>query len=443
MTNLKKPSRLHFIKTFCTRESAQHGVVCYFYFLGKAILRDLNEGQLNLRAMGLVYTTLLSIVPLLALSFSILKGFGVHQRMEPILLQLLEPLGDKSIEITEQIFTFVNNINIGVLGATGLLILLYTVISLMKKIEEAFNFTWRVETSRNLAHRFSHYFSILLIGPILIFSALGLWAAFLDTSVMQSISESYGTVLTTLTKYLPKLLIISAFGLVYLLIPNTKVSFKAALGGAVVAGLLWQAGSIGFATFVSNSSKQTAIYSAFASMMFFMIWMYLSWLFLLIGASIAYYLQHPQSVHFPAKSLHLSPQLEKTLAVSIMQLAYRQSKERKQPFTSDDFATLLFIHKPIVKQILQLLTEHHILLIDNSTPPRYSAYIPHTELTLDDIQRAINIGIKRQTRSTDRAYRANADLQALDQRIASTISTTLINDIDPRSATTATTIENT
>ena len=148
-----------YFKTLCLGSKGQYSSVCYLFYLLRAIFRDLREGQLDLRAMGLVYTTLLSLVPLLALSFSILKGFGVHQKMEPVLLQLLEPLGEKSIEITNQILSFVNNINIGVLGTTGLLILLYTVISLMKKIEEAFNFTWRVNKSRNLAHRFSHYFS--------------------------------------------------------------------------------------------------------------------------------------------------------------------------------------------------------------------------------------------------------------------------------------------
>ncbi|MEE9352188.1 MAG: YihY/virulence factor BrkB family protein [Thiotrichaceae bacterium] len=430
MTNSEKSSLFPFAKKLCSGSSQYSSFICYLYFLAKAITRDLREGQLNLRAMGLVYTTLLSLVPLLALSFSILKGFGIHQKMEPVLLQLLEPLGEKSVEITDQIFTFVNNINIGVLGTTGLLVLLYTVISLMKKIEEAFNFTWRVKASRNLAHRFSHYFSILLIGPILIFSALGIWAAFLDTSIMQSVTESFGVVTTMLTTYLPKILIISAFGLVYILIPNTKVSFRAALGGAIVAGLLWQAGSLGFASFVSHSSKQTAIYSAFASMIFFMIWMYLSWLFLLIGASIAYYLQHPQSVHFPIKSLQLSPQLEQTLAVAVMQLAYQHSKQRKLPLTSTDFATQLLIHEPMINRVLQLLTEHRLLLVDNAEPPHYSAYIPHTELTLNELQHVISLGVRKQSRNTERAYKANAGLKGLSQQITLAEPSALIVDID-------------
>jgi len=100
-----------------------------------AVGRDLAEGQLTLRAMSLVYTTLLSLVPLLALSFSVLKGFGVHNQVRPTLLALLAPLGEKGVEITEQVIGFVDNIKVGVLGALGLGLLVYTVITLLQKIE--------------------------------------------------------------------------------------------------------------------------------------------------------------------------------------------------------------------------------------------------------------------------------------------------------------------
>ena len=428
MISTIKRKIVNYLTTLCLGSKGQYSPACYVFYMLRALFRDLREGQLDLRAMGLVYTTLLSIVPLLALSFSILKGFGVHQKMEPILQQLLEPLGNKSAEITHQIVTFVNNINIGVLGTTGLLVLLYTVISLMKKIEEAINFTWRLKRTRNLAHRFSHYFSLVLIGPILMFSAIGLWAAFLDTSVMHYITNTYGAVTTLLTSYLPKILIIFAFLFVYILIPNTKVQIKAALGGAVVAGLLWHAGSWGFASFVSSSSKQTAIYSAFASMMFFMIWMYLSWLFLLIGASIAYYLQNPQSVYFSAKILPLSPRLKLTLAVAITQKAYEQASLRKEPLNSSEFSEQLFVHEPMIKQVLKPLTEHRILLADSSKPPKFSAYISPEDLTLQEIKQAIETGIRDQIKNTDRAFRGNADLIKLDIQLAqlSSVDTSIL-----------------
>ena len=103
------------------------------------IIRDVSQGQITLRAMGLVYTTLLAMVPLIAVSVSVLKGFGVHNQVEPVLLGLLEPLGSKGVEITNNIIGFVDNINVTVQGSLGVALLFYTVVSLMQKIEHAFN----------------------------------------------------------------------------------------------------------------------------------------------------------------------------------------------------------------------------------------------------------------------------------------------------------------
>ena len=127
-TNLKKVSKY---------QAALIRSLRIFYGAG----RDLSGGLLSLRAMSLVYTTLLSIVPLLAVSFSVLKGFGAHNQLEPALVSFLEPLGEKGIQISRQIISFVDNMKVGVLGSVDLLFLIFTVLSLVKKIESAFNYT--------------------------------------------------------------------------------------------------------------------------------------------------------------------------------------------------------------------------------------------------------------------------------------------------------------
>src|SRR5688572_32989757 len=113
-----------------------------------ALMRDISRGDLTLRAMSLVYTTLLSIVPIIALSFSVLKGLGYHRELEPILYSFLEPIGDRAYELTAQVMQFVDNVSGGVLGSLGLIFLLYTLISTVQKVEESFNFVWRVEQPR-------------------------------------------------------------------------------------------------------------------------------------------------------------------------------------------------------------------------------------------------------------------------------------------------------
>ena len=237
--------------------------------------RDVAKGQLTLRAMSLVYTTLLSIVPLLALSFSVLKAFGVTNQIQPLLLNLLEPLGEKSQEVALRITGFIENMNVGVLGAVGLGLLLYTSISLIQKIEESLNYIWHTPRSRPLGERFTRYLTVLMVGPILVFSALGLTASLMNMEAVRGLLEFdvLGQLVQALSRLLPYLLIIAAFTFVYVFMPNTRVRFGPALVGGVVGGIAWQSAGWVFAVFIAGSGNYAAIYASFAILILFMIWL--------------------------------------------------------------------------------------------------------------------------------------------------------------------------
>ncbi|MBT8122207.1 MAG: YihY family inner membrane protein, partial [Gammaproteobacteria bacterium] len=261
------------------------------------LFKELLGGQLNLRAMSLVYTTLLATVPLLAVSFSVLKGFGYHERLESYLFGImLEPLGPSGVEVAETIMGFVDNVKVGMLGSLGFALLIYTVVALVQKIEAAFNFVWQIERLRSMSQRFSNYLSVITIGPVLVFSAVGITATMLNTDIAQSMVaiEPFGTLMLYAGKLLPYLLICLAFTFIYILIPNTRVQFRAALVGGIIAGVLWKITGWGFATFIASSAKYAAIYSSFAILILLLIWMYLSWLILLVGSQIAYFVQNPK-----------------------------------------------------------------------------------------------------------------------------------------------------
>lgn len=322
--------------------------------------RDITHGMLTLRAMSLVYTTLLSFVPLIAVSFSVLKGFGVHNQVEPLLLNFLAPLGDKSDEITHNIVGFVENMKIGVLGALGLGILMFTVISLIQKIEAALNFTWRLESSRNLSQRFSNYLSVVMVGPVLVFSAIGLTAS-LRSHTMVTMIESLpymGELIRLVGLLVPSLMIIAAFTFVYILVPNTRVRFGSALYGAVIAGILWRITGALFASFASGSTSYTAIYSGFAIILLFMIWLYLGWLILLIGASIAYYHQHPEQRRWRTEIVHLSSVLKESLALQLMVAIGRDHlAPAEEPLNVDLLARQLNVPQSLVSQTINVLLD--------------------------------------------------------------------------------------
>ncbi|MDX1697788.1 MAG: YihY/virulence factor BrkB family protein, partial [Thiohalobacterales bacterium] len=287
------------------------------------LFKELLGGQLNLRAMSLVYTTLLSIVPLLAVSFSVLKGFGYHERLESYLFDILfEPLGPSGFEVAETIIGFVDNVKVGMLGSLGFALLIYTVVALVQKIEAAFNFVWQIDRLRSMSQRFSNYLSVITIGPVLVFSAVGITATMLNTDIAQRLVtiEPFGTLMLYAGKLVPYVLICLAFTFIYILIPNTRVQFRAALVGGVLAGVLWRITGWGFAIFIASSAKYAAIYSSFAILILLLIWMYLSWLILLVGSQIAYFVQNPKFMTLHRVEFALSNRLREQLALQIMYL---------------------------------------------------------------------------------------------------------------------------
>ena len=157
---------------------------------GYAVLRDMFAGQLTLRAMSLVYTTLLSVVPLIAFSFAVLKGFGVDELLEDKMYVILEPLGDKGREITDNVMRLVKNVNGGLLGGVSLAFFIYTAISMVQKVEEAFNYAWYVSKPRSFARRFTEYVFVLTIGPVVIVLALGMIGSLQDEAVVRFLLDN-------------------------------------------------------------------------------------------------------------------------------------------------------------------------------------------------------------------------------------------------------------
>jgi len=352
---------------------------------------DVYKGQLNLYAMSLVYTTLLSIVPVLAVSFSVLKAFGVHNQLEPTLLAFLAPLGAKAAEVTEQIIGFVDNIRVGVLGALGLGILIYTVISLMQKVEEAFNFIWNTRSERTLSRRFSDYLSVLLVGPVLVFTALGLTGSAMNTGVMQWLAahEPAKTLIGIGSHVIPFLLIVAAFSFIYRLIPYTRVKLRSAFVGAVVAAVLWEIAGMVFASFISVSTKYTAIYSGFAIGILAIIWVYLAWLILLIGCRIAFYHQHPEHLWLRRSELAMSPRHVEALALRIMIRIGARFRRGEGATDIHDLVVSTGSTRPMLERVLDMLENARLLVAVKSTEPAYLPTEPLGHITAADIFTAV------------------------------------------------------
>ncbi len=314
-----------------------------------AITRDVLNGQLTLRAMSLVYTTLLSIVPLLAFSFSVLKGFGVHEDLKDQMYLFLEPLGDGGVTITNWIMERVDSVNGGVLGGIGLAFFIYTAISMVQKVEESFNFVWAVSKPRSFARRFVEYTVVLLVGPLAIVTAIGMIAP-----IERELSEfeSARLVIQETSRLMPYVLVSATFAFLYVFIPNTKVKFSAAVVGGLTGGFLWASVGLIFTNFIMGSANRQAIYAGFAVAIATLIWLYLNWIVLLIGAQVAYYFQNPAYLRIGRREPRLSNSLRERLALNIMVLVGSAFRTTDRVETTRTLAEQLELPSVTIEPIL-------------------------------------------------------------------------------------------
>ncbi|NNF41281.1 MAG: YihY family inner membrane protein [Woeseiaceae bacterium] len=345
-----------------------------------AVIRDMFAGQLTLRAMSLVYTTLLSVVPLIAFSFALLKGFGIDQLLETRMYLLLEPLGDKGREITDNVMRLVENVNGGLLGGVSLAFFIYTAISMVQKVEEAFNYAWYVSKPRSFARRFTEYVFVMTIGPVAIVTAIGMIGSLHDEGFVQYLlqNEIVGSLFVVTSKVTPFLFVTAVFAFLYWFMPNTRVRISSALVGGVAGGFLWATLGVIVAAFIVNSARTMTVYGGFAIAIIALIWLYLNWLALLVGAQLAYYHQNPAYLRIGRREPQLSSGTRERLALNIMLLVGQAFRDSRTTLTIAEIADRLRIPSITLEPIVAALENSGLVTStedENLLPGRDTACI--------------------------------------------------------------------
>jgi membrane protein len=349
-----------------------------------AVLRDLATGHLALRATGLVYVTILSLVPAIAVSLSILKALGVHRDLAPLLATWLQPLGSEGGRVAAGVVAFVERAEGNLLGGVGAVLLLLTTLSMARRVEASLNFVWRVDRPRNLVRRLSDYLAVLLVVPVAIVAVVALGAALVDAEAMRSLAGTVSDLpaaapLAGLWRQAtPYLLVSAAFAFVYWFVPNTRVQPLAALAGGVIGGVLWAATGAVFARFVVISAQTVSIYATFAIAIFTLLWLQLCWLILLVGAEVAFYLQYPDYLRLGYRSHAPGAGDTEALALATMLRVARAARSPRGP-TPTDVAEELRLPAIVLAPVLGRLEAAGLLMRtddDELRPAREPAAIP-------------------------------------------------------------------
>lgn len=308
-----------------------------------ALLRDLGSGQINLHAMGLVYASLLSIIPLVALSLGVLKYLGAEQALRPLVHEFLRPMGPAAGRFTDEVMGFASGVHGGLVGSLGLGLLVWTLLGTMRKVEDGFNFVWHIDVPRSFARRSTEYATLLLGLPIVLAALTAFWrVASASTTVRMMETVPLLDRLQSLSLRLaPYLLLCALMTALCAVIPNTRVRWRSALYGGLAAGVAWAIVGRFFTLFVLFSARLTLVYAGFAIMIAALLWTYFSWIILLLGAQLSFYVQHPEYLRDGQREPALSGAEIERLSLGMLYVLGRQAREGGVPHTLESLSLAL------------------------------------------------------------------------------------------------------
>jgi membrane protein len=256
---------------------------------------------------------------------------------------------------------------------------------MVQKIEESFNYVWHVAKRQNFARRMVEYMIVLLIGPVIIFIALGMIASLRSNAIVQFFLsiDFVGPLVVATSKLTPYMLVTGVFTFLYMYMPNTRVRFRSALIGGLAAGFAWASISVIFATFVVLSSRTQLIYSGFAIAITTLIWLYMNWLILLIGAQLAFYHQNPAYLRIGRREPRLSNSMRERLALNIMFLVGRAFRDGNSSETIRSLAHHMRIPSVTLTPIIAGLETEKLLTLTETeelVPAREMSRIKLTDI---------------------------------------------------------------
>ena len=329
-------------------------------FIGFVLANFIANNSL-LRATALSFTTLLSLVPILAIAFSVLKGLGVQNRLAPL---ILNEVAAGSAVVVGRIIAYIGNTNMRSVGAIGLIALLYTSISMLASVEAAFNVAWGVSQTRSVYRKFSEYLSVLVSAPLLLFAATSITTTLQSKRLINWLLERayLGDLFMFLLNLTPYLIAWIALFLLYIFIPNTRVSYRSALLGAILAGTLWQLAQWCYIHFQIGAGNYNAIYGTLAALPILMVWIYVSWTIVLFGMEVVAAHQNLPTFRRDIRGRSVGQSLKELVALAALRHICASFHEGEPSWDEEHLAIKLGIPLRIVRGTLEYLIEEGFIV---------------------------------------------------------------------------------
>ena len=334
------------------------------YNIIKAIyitIKRFTSDRIAAKASALTYSTLLAIVPMLAILFAIARGFGFDNLMESQFFMGFGGQNDTTETILDLVDSYLVHAKGGVFIGVGLVMLLWTVLNLINSIEITFNQIWEVKKARTMYRKITDYFSMFLIMPVVIVLSGGV-SIFIGTFVAKM--EDFvllGSISKFLIRLVPFAITWLMFTGLYCFMPNTKVKFRYAIPASIIAGTVYQLFQYLYIGGQIWVSKYNAIYGSFAALPLFLLWVQTSWTICIFGAQLTYTSQNINLFSFDKDTRNVSRRYRDFISILIMSLIAKRFEKNKAPYTADELSNKHKIPIRLVKQTLFSLEKINLI----------------------------------------------------------------------------------
>jgi membrane protein len=343
-------------------------------------VRGFLNDKVQLRASALTFYSLLSVIPVAAIVFAIAKGFGLDQTLQDLIIKKSGSEQEVLSWLLQKARIAIEKTRGDYIAGIGMIILFWSVMSLLNHIESSFNHIWQIGSSRPWYRKFTDYLTIMLIAPVFIILSSGITGfqvtTLPDYMINAPIIDFFKPVISFLVKFAPYFLSWVALTILYIIMPNAKVKFMPALISGIIAGTILQGIQWLYIDLQFGISKLNAIYGSFAAVPLFIIWLQTSWTVVLLGAEISFANQNLSRYELESEALNISNYQKRALVLMIMHMIIRNFMLGEKPISAEYIAVNLKIPVRLARDILQDLSNANLVSIIHENEEKERLYQP-------------------------------------------------------------------
>jgi membrane protein len=381
---------------------------------------------------------MLSLIPFVAIAFGIAKGFALDQKLQELLVNEFKSQPEVLSWILNQANSAIQATSGGYIAGIGLIILIWSVMSLLDQIESSFNHIWQIDASRPWLRKFTDYIAIMIFAPVFLILSSSI-TVFVSTELSDfmarsSILEFFKPIIMFLIKLAPYVLTWIALTILFVIMPNTKVRLVPALVSAIITGTILQILQWLYIDLQFGITKLSAIYGSFAAIPLFIVWVQSSWIILLLGAELSFANQNVSRYEFESEALNVSSYQKRALILMIMNMIIRNFTIGEKPVSSENISKSLKVPVRLVRDILQDLTSSNLVSVIHENEHEERLYQPAMDINKLSVSFVLSKldkkGSEHQIFVKTREYnKITSMLDKFDKLVAKSDSNILVKDL--------------